>query len=148
MTSSSQRLPPEAIAAIERGNTIEAIQHLRAATGTGLKEAKLAVDAYRRGQRARAAGGNASGQHDGTLTESAPDARVQATVAEAIKQVRDSHAGDIDRARARVDALRGRAPAATRRTPTVVDGRDSAGSWMRWVVVGSLIATGAYWLLQ
>lgn len=39
-------LPPEAVAAIERGRKIEAIAHVRVHTGLGLKEAKEAVDAY------------------------------------------------------------------------------------------------------
>lgn len=45
-------LPPDAIAAIERGEFIEAIKHVREHTGLGLKEAKDAVDRYRNGDRA------------------------------------------------------------------------------------------------
>jgi hypothetical protein len=39
-------LPAEAVAALERGNKIEAIKLVRQAHGIGLKEAKDAVDAY------------------------------------------------------------------------------------------------------
>lgn len=38
------KLPPDAIAALMRGNMIEAIKCVRNATGLGLKEAKDAVD--------------------------------------------------------------------------------------------------------
>jgi ribosomal protein L7/L12 len=41
-------LPPEAAAAAQRGNVIEAIKITRTATGVGLKEAKDAVDLYLR----------------------------------------------------------------------------------------------------
>lgn len=39
-------LPRDAIEALEQGNLIEAIRCVRTATGTGLKEAKDAVDRY------------------------------------------------------------------------------------------------------
>ncbi|HEX7802293.1 MAG TPA: 50S ribosomal protein L7/L12 [Pseudoxanthomonas sp.] len=43
-------LPAEAIAALSRGQVIEAIKIVRAATGLGLKEAKDLVEQYRDGQ--------------------------------------------------------------------------------------------------
>lgn len=43
-------LPAEAIAALSRGQLIEAIKIVRAATGLGLKEAKDLVEQYRDGQ--------------------------------------------------------------------------------------------------
>ena len=44
MQSTHQTIPPEVKAAMDRGNKIEAIKLLRAATGLGLKEAKDAVE--------------------------------------------------------------------------------------------------------
>ncbi|MEJ8823069.1 ribosomal protein L7/L12 [Variovorax humicola] len=44
-------LPPDAIAAIDRGELIEAIKRIREHTGLGLKEAKEAVERYRNGDR-------------------------------------------------------------------------------------------------
>jgi DNA-binding transcriptional MerR regulator len=44
-------LPPGVVAALHRGNTIEAIRLLREATGLGLKEAKDAVDAFQSGNQ-------------------------------------------------------------------------------------------------
>lgn len=48
---SNLNLPPDAIAAIERGEFIDAIKRVREHTGLGLKEAKEAVDRYRSGDR-------------------------------------------------------------------------------------------------
>lgn len=49
-TASSHGLPAEALAALSRGQLIEAIKIVRAATGLGLKEAKDLVEQYRDGQ--------------------------------------------------------------------------------------------------
>jgi ribosomal protein L7/L12 len=46
MEPTPERLPTEAVAALERGQTIEAIKHVRAASGLGLKEAKDLVGRY------------------------------------------------------------------------------------------------------
>lgn len=45
MTIPTEPLPPEVLAALQRGNKIEAIKLLRQLTGLGLKEAKDAVEA-------------------------------------------------------------------------------------------------------
>lgn len=44
-------LPPAARQALERGNKIEAIKHLRSITGLGLKEAKDWIESYERGEQ-------------------------------------------------------------------------------------------------
>src|SRR5689334_3870312 len=44
-------LPPEVIAAIESGRTIDAIKLFRESTGVGLAEAKEAVDQYVRSRK-------------------------------------------------------------------------------------------------
>lgn len=49
MTAASE-LPPEAVAAIERGQKIEAIKITREALGIGLKEAKEAVERHQSAQ--------------------------------------------------------------------------------------------------
>ncbi|MDO9617389.1 MAG: ribosomal protein L7/L12 [Pseudomonas sp.] len=46
MTGLDQDLPAEVVAALERGQKIEAIKLLRELRGIGLKEAKDAVDDY------------------------------------------------------------------------------------------------------
>ena len=44
-------LPPDAIAAIDQGDVVEAIQRVRRHTGLGLADARDAVDRYRNGDR-------------------------------------------------------------------------------------------------
>lgn len=44
MTTGMDRIPAEAIAALERGELIEAIKSVRDATGLGLKQSKKLVD--------------------------------------------------------------------------------------------------------
>ena len=46
MREHSEALPPEAIAALQRGNKIEAIKLVRKASNLGLKDAKDRVDDY------------------------------------------------------------------------------------------------------
>ena len=46
MPSESRSLPEQAIAALRRGNKVEAIKLTRAATAMGLKESKDAVEAF------------------------------------------------------------------------------------------------------
>ena len=46
MAEHSEALPPEAIAALQRGNKIEAIKLVREASKLDLKDAKDRVDAY------------------------------------------------------------------------------------------------------
>lgn len=46
MTTGKQTLPSEATAALTRGSKIDAIKCVRAAHGTGLKEAKEIVEAF------------------------------------------------------------------------------------------------------
>ncbi len=51
MTECDLGLPPEVVAALERGQKIEAIKLLRELRGIGLKEAKEAVDLYKTGRQ-------------------------------------------------------------------------------------------------
>jgi ribosomal protein L7/L12 len=46
--SAAAHVPPEVLAAIDRGETIQAIKRFREATGVGLAEAKSVVDEIRR----------------------------------------------------------------------------------------------------
>lgn len=47
--TSAALLPPKAVDALRAGNKIEAIKHVREATGVGLAEAKALVEAYEKG---------------------------------------------------------------------------------------------------
>lgn len=46
MDSTAQSIPPEAIAALESGNKVEAIKHVRTGNNFSLKEAKDFIDTY------------------------------------------------------------------------------------------------------
>jgi ribosomal protein L7/L12 len=50
MSDAANPLPPDVLAALQCGNTIEAIKLLRASTGLGLKEAKDVIDAHFQGK--------------------------------------------------------------------------------------------------
>ena len=50
MPETHSALPPDVEAALQRGDSIDAIMLLRDATGLGLKEAKDAIDAHLRGR--------------------------------------------------------------------------------------------------
>ena len=50
MTSGPLQLPPTAVAALEQGNTIEAIKIVRLERGLDLKDSKDLVDAYLKGR--------------------------------------------------------------------------------------------------
>ncbi|HZX52745.1 MAG TPA: ribosomal protein L7/L12 [Pseudomonas sp.] len=51
MSEFNEDLPPQVVAALERGQKIEAIKLLREFKGIGLKEAKEAVDDYAPGRQ-------------------------------------------------------------------------------------------------
>lgn len=91
-------LPDEAVAAIERGNLLEAVRHVHARTGLGLKASKEAVDRYRQGDRSPLANGvvtDAEGAFDdafasasGPLPPAAMAALARGRKVEAVKLVR------------------------------------------------------------
>lgn len=54
MTEFDDALPPEVMAALDRGQKIEAIKLLRECKGIGLKEAKDEVDRYKLGRSSAA----------------------------------------------------------------------------------------------
>ncbi len=56
MSSSDHQLPDHVVEVARRGNFIEAIKLLRAATGMGLKEAKELIDAFKRGDAGASSG--------------------------------------------------------------------------------------------
>ncbi|WP_371136059.1 ribosomal protein L7/L12 [Pseudomonas sp.] len=65
MAEFDQGLPVEVVAALERGQKIEAIKLLRELRGMGLKEAKDAVDGYTSERRAGGVSVVQSGGHGG-----------------------------------------------------------------------------------
>jgi ribosomal protein L7/L12 len=156
--STQHRLPADAREALARGDVIEAIRRVRAATGLGLKEAKDLVDAFARTQGTSTA--HASDPHGAlnanhgefVVPSAAATALQQGNLIEAIKLIRDANRMGLKEAKDAVDQLRTRAsPVATshahpRKMPTVQQGDRGLGGWMLLVAV--VVVAFAGWLLS
>ena len=126
MTTAKPPLPPDAVAALQRGDWISAIRAIRQAGGLDLQAAKRALEAHAREYaeaQARARGGNAA--------PATADAR------QAIREVA---------AKARVESAARPGPnlALGKRQPTVAMG-DRPGE-TRWLLVAMSAAAGMAWL--
>lgn len=156
MPPNAIRLPPEATAALARGELILAIKIVRAATGLGLKEAKEAVEAY----AARTATHGHSNDRDAlqaapgkiVFPQQAVDALSQGQLIAAIKQLREANPKlGLKEAREAVDAALQKRSAAgpsrpsMQRVPTVVQGDHGRGGW--WLAA-ILVVIAAWWLLS
>ncbi len=84
MTNYSTEIPPEAKAAADRGELIEAIKITRQITSLGLKEAKEAVDAYLHGATSPRSRG------DVQIPLQAVSALHQGSLIDAIKRTREA----------------------------------------------------------
>ena len=156
MPPSDIRLPPEAAAALARGDLIQAIKIVRAATGLGLKEAKDAVEAYAAHPDARKrliqAVGTKAEAAKLVFPQQAADALSRGALIEAIKRMREANPQlGLKEARDAVDAIASKHPAAAmrqaaRRVPTVVQGDSGRGGWVWFVAV--VIALAAWWWLS
>ncbi len=140
-------LPAEVLQAIERGDLIQAIKRLREATGLGLKEAKDAVEAHRRGDAVELPSpepvGAAAGMHD------VQRALQAGNKIEAIRLLRELTGSGLKEAKDQVEAMervmpRSAANVATDLAPGEV--RRSSGAW--WIVLVVALAGGAYWFLR
>jgi len=110
----TERVCPEAVAALARGQLIEAIRLVRADTGLGLADAKALVERYQRGDVGLASDvpGRAEAAASSGLPPAAEAALARGRVIEAIKIVRKVEGIDLKAAKQRVDAVRtGRSPA-------------------------------------
>jgi len=158
--SAQHRLPQDAQQALARGEVIEAIRRVRAATGLGLKEAKDLVDAFGRGGTTSSSSAPASttsgppNAHGGELLvpAAAATALQHGNVIEAIKLIRDANQLGLKQAKDAVDQLRsGASPLASlrahpRKMPTVAPGDRGLGGWMVLFVV--VVAAFAWWWLS
>jgi len=161
--TTANRLPPDAIDALARGETIEAIKRVRAATGLGLKEAKDLVDAYRLSDggatrhaspvgRSTAAGARNDNGGEFIVPSAAATALQRGHIIEAIKLVRDANRLGLKEARDAVEHLRATSQTSSqlhahpRRMPTVMQGDRGLGGWM--VLAAVVVAAFAGWLLS
>ncbi len=155
--SKAIRLPPEAAAALARGELIQAIKIVREATGLGLKEAKDLVEAYAaHPQRAVAGRVDALREKAAAANLAFPqqvsEALVRGELIEAIKRLREANPQlGLKEAKDAVDAIVGKHPAAgkaqhgARRVPTVVQGDSGRSGWI-WVVAILLVAAVWMWM--
>lgn len=146
-------LPAEAIAAISRGQLIEAIKMVRQATGLGLKEAKDLVDGYRGNPVSTLAPQldekleEIARKHGVEIPPAAVSALQRGDMLEAIKLVRKENRIGMKQAR---DLVRDHAGAsaqnAARRAPTVSMDTGNGG-WL-WVLVLLAGIAAAWWWLR
>lgn len=155
MAQGDIRIPPEAIAALRQGRTIEAIKLLREATGLDLRQAKAVIDARIAGaaavrDQAESARSASAGAATGMVfPRDAAEALSRGEVIEAIKRLRAANPQfDLKTAKELVEQHRhgNRATAAVpvmqKRVPTVVEGDRGSHGWL-WLV--ALAAVFALW---
>ena len=101
-------LPPKALAALHAGRKIEAIEHVRLATGMGLKEAKEWIDAYERGSVVLEGGPGPAF----AIPARAVAAMKAGNLIEAARITRDAFLAAVAEAKAQAEQVRPAGPAA------------------------------------
>lgn len=145
-TMPRDQLPAEAMAAVSRGQLIEAIKIVRARHGLGLKQAKDMVDRYRSNPvsmpTATSAGVEALDAQGTQVPNAALEALARGDMLEAVKIMQETSGLGLKQALAAVEAHKRRLP---QRTPTVAAGDSRSGWW--WMAVLLAAAVGAcFWL--
>ena len=156
------QLPPEAIAALERGNLIEAIKIVRERTGMDLKSSKEAVERHANGG-AGAAGAPSTWQEGdwgrdatGAGTAAALAALARGQKVEAVRLTREATGLGLAEAKRLVEAHQnpafgdfGHLPSSVPSDPMAEPGRVSGGglTWLPVVIV-LLLAAFAWWYFR
>ncbi len=142
MNQRPSALPPDVLAALARGNKIEAIGLLREATGLSLVAAKAAVEA----------GASADDAPTQSTAISVLPPQVAAELArgnkiEAIKLLRNATGFGLKEAKDAVDAAeRNHNPCAEAAAPGEVPNRSSSKLW-HWIAVAAVMLV-AYWYIR
>ncbi len=141
MANQANRMPPEVLSALQRGQTIQAIKLLRTATGLGLKDAKDAIDAQLSGKAF-------------TLPSSGSAAPLPAEVLAAlqsgnkiaaIKLLREHTRLGLKEAKNAVEASEQiSAPATADQSPGKVK---SSGGLAFWIAVAATVGIAAYYFM-
>jgi ribosomal protein L7/L12 len=144
-------LPPDAIAALENGQLIQAIKIVRERTGLSLKEAKDVVERYANGERGELLPGGwgqdppeteasvfPSANAEGALPAAALAALARGNKIEAIKIVRKATGLDLAAAKKLVDDQRN-SLAGMPGNPMAEPGRVAGGGAGKWLLIIVLV---------
>ena len=133
-------LPADVLAALDQGNTIEAVKRLRASTGLGLKEAKDIIDRHRAGDHpARRSVASML-----SLPFAVSEAMKQGNKLEAIRLMREQGGLGLKEAKDAVEAFeRATASGTSARAPGEVP-RTRIGFWLSAVLVLALLGLLAW----
>jgi ribosomal protein L7/L12 len=160
MSPNASPLPPEAAAALARGELIQAIKLLRASTGLGLKDAKDAVEAYAAQRKPGPSQSTPGASNRFVFPEAATAAIERGDFITAIAMLRSANPQlDLKTAKEAVDHFRRGMPASrnasqpkvqaqySARVPTVMAGDRGSHVWLLGVIVVALVAL-AWWLFS
>lgn len=141
MTNYSTEIPPEAKAAADRGELIEAIKITRQITSLGLKEAKEAVDAYLHGATSTNSRGNVQ------IPLQAVSALHQGSLIDAIKRTREATGLGLKEAKEAVENYLAAHPNTNEQFRAA---RGSGSGTARVMIIVGVIAAAAavYWWLS
>ena len=135
-------LPAEAIAALSRGQVVEAVKIVRDKTGLGLKESKDMVDAYRDGEvpprdeAMRARLESIAGKHGFKVPEEAMTAMERGDLKTALERLRQAKDASPQTA-----LHAGHAPRAT----STVSRETSRNGWVWILLFAAAIAAAGFW---
>ena len=135
-------LPAEAIAALSRGQVVEAVKIVRDKTGLGLKESKDMVDAYRDGEvpprdeAMRARLESIAGKHGFKVPEEAMTAMERGDLKSALERLRQAKDASPQTA-----LHAGHAPRAT----STVSRETSRNGWVWILLFAAAIAAAGFW---
>ncbi len=135
-------LPAEAIAALSRGQVVEAVKIVRDKTGLGLKESKDMVDAYRDGEvpprdeAMRARLESIAGKHGFKVQEEAMTAMERGDLKSALESLRQAKDASPQTA-----LHAGHAPRAT----STVSRETSRNGWVWILLFAAAIAAAGFW---
>ena len=135
-------LPAEAIAALSRGQVVQAVKIVRDKTGLGLKESKDLVDAYRDGEvpprdeAMRARLESIAGKHGFKVPEEAMTAMERGDLKSALERLRQAKDASPQTA-----LHAGHAPRAT----STVSRETSRNGWVWILLFAAAIAAAGFW---
>lgn len=136
------KIPPEAKAAADRGELIEAIKITRQVTSLGLKEAKDAVDAYLHGATPTPSGGEVQ------IPLQAVSALHQGSLIHAIKHTREATGLGLKESKETVERYLAANPNTNEQFRAAA--RLNSGNTRRFVIGGLIVVAAAivWWLFQ